>query len=1397
MAWTARLLVSFVGLALAVPALSVAQQGSITGVVAAKRQDPKSGEDLLLEVESEGDVLIDRLVLKLPKGRYPSVDLVVQPDGWTAQLDGRELQLSGPQVPADRAILRLDMAGSPIPNEIEVKVFSGQDALFHQKGIGVVDLGAPVVSTEFCDNLVVPDVITPGEIIKLGLVDPALFHPAGSWQLSLQLAPGLPAMPLDIVQMVASQTQAASKPVSDTLLNTPQIQAPTDSAIVNALLEGVRGSGFARGDPAAWTGTSDDISDVRWGAALDLEKETQRQILEDFTKLTRDISNAVASYDAASTSFREAFLRVQSGSMGLQALVASWPEARAGAQKADLAAAVASLAYGGVRLGLGIYKWLRSRKVAQEMAEAGTRAAAGGSDDVAEAGARTSVSGVDEATGTATGGQLAASADEGARGLGYFKDFFDPLMALRRSNLEDLARQAGVDDLPAFIAQHGGDTQAEVALVRRIANARGLTELQPQARNLLSRLVVAARNARAGRPGMVSPSEIATLREWSRIPDFWPRLRRAASWYEEPGWIGFGEIGDAGEDVFHFALDFSPDEISLLRALATSDDLAQASASVKLTEMAARRGVVFRVPDVVNRPPSTAPPSTAALDTPTVRGDLLPSTGSFTSSPAGESVLLRSASKPGHQTVRLSPEEILNATHDWATWTPERFRAAMQALRGADTVAPSIAPAATNIIGVTADSFRYVGAIETVMQATFDDQYGYPVVHAERPLYLVPGFVPENPKISGCTPMGFPGQTFCVCGAFPGDSANSLYLDGEILGPPVSSSGMVSYFTVPQNTSAGPHQVTGDPAAGYGPSDRAQVTALVVGGSIDQNKLWSGQSTTLRLWVEGTTESLKLRLRNHTPSVVAVEGGEDQVVSTSGGKPNDLSRTVSAGTPGNFNITYSLDAPPCPCAEGLYQALPPIDFEAGARTIFDLLLEPPAGLGPPGSTPLDQIPVSFDDWTASEGIMGDLWLLAHGDNLVEAYPQLVDTIAERRGWHTIPADVEQVIHRLLVEGRLAVAGFETSIPAGDLAQLSTWSQVEGFWTWLATTRADTSLSAMLRYSSGDIGFLQALVASQGDIAQLKTALGPVRTVALESTISAGVGQQPGQTTVDAQAKVQHLIDGARAIEGTHLVAGFDNRSIFNIFWGENDVFAAARYYGWVDGQDPGMSSLGWAVLGELYSLISAPTETFFRHMYVHEAFAEYEEYLSRHGGDLQQLSTSLNDAIGSLRQIQYALRIAGLDSASTALGGRGAGELQSILQKYQQTYNQASPNWQQAHASELAARTAHIKQKLADLATSLGALKDLEQRIPHMIEWLDVLQQAPDGSAALLTDLFNPEGYIRMSSIGLFLDNLGDAGAALKGDLTAERRLRGLVNQDGKPMSFDELMQRVTPPGGP
>lgn len=174
----------------------------------------------------------------------------------------------------------------------------------------------------------------------------------------------------------------------------------------------------------------------------------------------------------------------------------------------------------------------------------------------------------------------------------------------------------------------------------------------------------------------------------------------------------------------------------------------------------------------------------------------------------------------------------------------------------------------------------------------------------------------EAPSITACPALGTAGEPFCACGSFPGEKAMAgLTLDGAPASLAEGNPGRVS-VRLPADLSLGKHVLAGSPAAGFGPEDRCELEVVEIQASLDQDKLFRGQGTDLELRVTGTREPVKIRLQNHTPQGISVEGGDDQVVETSGGRRNRVTRRVRGLERGQFEINWTLLGTECPCGDG-------------------------------------------------------------------------------------------------------------------------------------------------------------------------------------------------------------------------------------------------------------------------------------------------------------------------------------------------------------------------------------------------------------------------------------------------------------------------------------------------
>jgi hypothetical protein len=199
----------------------------------------------------------------------------------------------------------------------------------------------------------------------------------------------------------------------------------------------------------------------------------------------------------------------------------------------------------------------------------------------------------------------------------------------------------------------------------------------------------------------------------------------------------------------------------------------------------------------------------------------------------------------------------------------------------------------------------------TQPRLTYHDEWNEELVNAAAGWTEIPAQQCPLRLTSGAR-LAFAGQDACVAGCFPHFDAAAAFLtlDGERLLSPIAASPTTIRVRIPDDVTPGPHVIQWHPSTAI-VSEPVPVRVLQLQGTIDQNELWKGQATTLRLGVLGSEEPVQLTLVNQTPNVIAVDGGTRQLVTTSGGATNAATRQVRGVMRGGFNIIYSLNQPAC------------------------------------------------------------------------------------------------------------------------------------------------------------------------------------------------------------------------------------------------------------------------------------------------------------------------------------------------------------------------------------------------------------------------------------------------------------------------------------------------------
>lgn len=104
------------------------------------------------------------------------------------------------------------------------------------------------------------------------------------------------------------------------------------------------------------------------------------------------------------------------------------------------------------------------------------------------------------------------------------------------------------------------------------------------------------------------------------------------------------------------------------------------------------------------------------------------------------------------------------------------------------------------------------------------------------------------------------------------------------------------------------------PSAASAPAAMGAVcdpSLLELSAQVDAGALASHGAAELWVEIAGTEQPVAVRLTNHTPGVVFLEGGDEQVVTSTGGRDNHVALQLFAHRAGDFQIDYELPAGAC------------------------------------------------------------------------------------------------------------------------------------------------------------------------------------------------------------------------------------------------------------------------------------------------------------------------------------------------------------------------------------------------------------------------------------------------------------------------------------------------------
>ncbi|HEX3126245.1 MAG TPA: hypothetical protein VH394_02850 [Thermoanaerobaculia bacterium] len=142
------------------------------------------------------------------------------------------------------------------------------------------------------------------------------------------------------------------------------------------------------------------------------------------------------------------------------------------------------------------------------------------------------------------------------------------------------------------------------------------------------------------------------------------------------------------------------------------------------------------------------------------------------------------------------------------------------------------------------------------------------------------------------------GELVCVCGWFEDLTGTGVLIDGQPAGPPVSASRNMLCFKPPP----GPHRVSGDPAR-FSRVEGHEASVLEVRRTQTARTMERGMVSSATWTVTGTSEMVWLELRNRTPWIADLAGGNVQRVMTSGGPVNAVTRALTARGVGSVRLS--------------------------------------------------------------------------------------------------------------------------------------------------------------------------------------------------------------------------------------------------------------------------------------------------------------------------------------------------------------------------------------------------------------------------------------------------------------------------------------------------------------
>ncbi len=437
--------------------------------------------------------------------------------------------------------------------------------------------------------------------------------------------------------------------------------------------------------------------------------------------------------------------------------------------------------------------------------------------------------------------------------------------------------------------------------------------------------------------------------------------------------------------------------------------------------------------------------------------------------------------------------------------------------------------------------------------------------------------------------------------------------------------------------------------------------------------------------------------------------------------------------------------------------------------------------------------------------------------------EILEAVGKARGWHDMPSWAATATDNLLIQARKVLGGVQGAQinpqTLETMKSLKTFVESKGlnFSRYLETAAAETAVAKdtvdttasllegkkvmeeeiygiELFYDSADVKLINQVLEAGGDAAKLRAAVGPIEQISLNA-LAAGAAPSRlrvvGNACVDTSGLLINANRGAAvpAQIGKPTAQQLDNVMNGSGQLGRVGLSHVTDEFGMTGNMDKGYLRF---MLGETWDLVTSPSTTVASGYYTWNALNELEQLNTRDATQLRQLAAAVDAASTALDNLRLALRRAGAGNPNSYLNKGGPDDLKKALDNLDRAFNSASPEWQRAHQSEMDDRRRHIQQKLADLSDAMKDLGALDGRTGQLRQWLDSVRLSPGGGVKSPIDAFNPETFVRLGSIALYLRGVGASAFGLTQD--APFHVAPLPVKAGPPASTVVKVAQENPP---